>query len=216
MSDVTLLDALVLEPVAFYVMDRSYIDYSRLYAFTQSLAGFIVRAKRNLDYSRRTSRPVDTASGLRSDQTIVLAGRKTSTAYPDPLRRISYVDVDTAKRLVFLTNNLILPAFTIAQLYKCRWRVELFFKWIKHYLRIKGFYGTSENAVKTQLWIAISVYVLVAILKKELGLTRSLGEIFQILSVTLFEKLDVRQALTTIDLPHAMCESDNQLTLFNL
>ena len=147
-----------------------------------------MRAKRNLAYARRASRPVDRATGLRSDQTIVLTGPKTSQEYPAPLRRISYVDAETGKRFVFLTNNFTLPALTIAQLYKCRWQVELFFKWIKQYLRIKAFYGTSANAVKTQVWIAISVYVLVAILKKELKLDRSLGEILQILSVTLFEK----------------------------
>jgi len=214
--DVCLLPELLLEPGACYVMDRGYIDYRQLYTFTQHLASFVVRAKRNLDYSRGTYRPVDKATGLRSDQTIRLEGRKTSTVYPTPLRRISYFDAQTDKRFVFLTNNFTLPALTIAQLYKCRWRVELFFKWIKHYLWINTFYGTSENAVKTPIWIAISVYVLVAILKKELKLTRSLGEILQILSVTLFEKLDVHEALTMIGLPHEAGDSDNQLILFEL
>ena len=152
--DVTALDELLVEPGAFYVMDRGYIDFGRLYAIAQSGAFFVVRAKRNLAYARRGSRPVDKTTGLRSDQTIVLTGPKTSQEYPAPLRRISSVDAETGKRFVFLTNNFTLPALTIAQLYKCRWQVELFFKWIKQYLRIKAFYGTSANAVKTQIWIA--------------------------------------------------------------
>ena len=214
--DVTLLDELLLEPGAFYILDRGYIDFGRLYAFTQGLACFVVRAKRNLDYRRRASRPVDKTTGLRSDQTIVLMGPKTSQEYPDPLRRISYGDPETQKRFVFLTNNFTLPALTIAQLYKCRWQVELFFKWIKQYLRIKAFYGTSENAVKTQIWIAISVYVLVAILKKELQLDRSLGEILQILSVTLFEKDEIFQVLTAMGVQTETHQSSNQLKLFDL
>lgn len=214
--DVTALDELVVEPGAFYVMDRGYIDFGRLYAISQSGAFFVVRAKRNLAYARRASRPVDKATGLRSDQTIVLTGPKTSQEYPAPLRRISYVDAETGKRFVFLTNNFTLPALTIAQLYKCRWQVELFFKWIKQYLRIKAFYGTSENAVKTQIWIAISVYVLVAILKKELTLDRSLGEILQILSVTLFEKDAIYQVLTAVETQNEPDESCNQLNLFDL
>jgi len=214
--DVTALDELLVEPGAFYVMDRGYIDFGRLYAIAQSGAFFVVRAKRNLAYARRGSRPVDKTTGLRSDQTIVLTGPKTSQEYPAPLRRISYVDAETGKRFVFLTNNFTLPALTIAQLYKCRWQVELFFKWIKQYLRIKAFYGTSANAVKTQIWIAISIYVLVAILKKELTLDRSLGEILQILSVTLFEREEIYQVLTATDVQtetHALC---NQLNLFDL
>jgi hypothetical protein len=214
--DVTVLDELVVEPGAFYVMDRGYIDFGRLYTFPQCLAFFVVRAKRNLAYARRGSRPVDKATGLRSDQTIVLTGPKTSQEYPAPLRRISYVDAETKKRFVFLTNNFTLPALTIAQLYKCRWQVELFFKWIKQYLRIKAFYGTSANAVKTQIWIAISVYVLVAILKKELKLDRSLGEILQILSVTLFEKDEVYQVVTATDGQTDTHEPCNQLNLFDL
>ena len=189
--DVNILDELILEAGAFYVMDRGYIDFERLYRFTQSLAFFVVRAKRNLDYARRAYREVDKATGLRSDQTIILKGLQTSQDYPDPLRRIRYFDIDTQKNLTFLTNNFMLPALTIAQLYKCRWQVELFFKWIKQHLRIKAFYGTSENAVKTQLWIAVSVYLLVAIVKKELKIQRSLGEISQILSITLFEKTHI-------------------------
>jgi hypothetical protein len=215
-ADVTVLDDLVLEPGAFYVMDRGYIDFERLHTFAQQAAFFVVRAKRNLDYTRRASRRVDKATGLRSDQTIVLCGPKTSQLYPDPLRRISYVDAETHKRLVFLTNNFTLPPLRIAQLYKCRWQVELFFKWIKQYLRIKGFYGTSANAVKTQIWIAISVYVLVAILKKELRLTRSLSEILQILSVTLFEKDEIYQVLTATELQDEAQNLSNQLKLFDL
>jgi hypothetical protein len=213
--DVTVLDELVVEPGAFYIMDRGYIDFGRLYALSQGGAFFVVRAKRNLAYARRASRPVDKATGLRSDQTIVLTGPKSSQEYPAPLRRISYVDAETGKRFVFLTNHFTLPALTIPQLYECRWQVELFFKWIKQYLRIKAFYGTSPNAVKTQIWIAISVYVLVAILKKTLKLDRSLGEILQILSVTLFEKDELYQVLTTIDAQNETLESCNQLNLFN-
>lgn len=214
--DVTVLDTLLVEPGAFYVMDRGYIDFRRLYAVAQSGAFFVVRAKRNLAAARRVSRPVDKATGLRSDQTIVLTGPKSSQEYPDPLRRVSYVDPETRKRFVFLTNSFTLPAVAIAQLYKCRWQVELFFKWIKQYLRIKAFYGTSANAVKTQVWIAISVYVLVAIVKKQLQLDRSLGEILQILSVTLFEKDELSRVLTTVDIhteTHGAC---NQLNLFDL
>jgi hypothetical protein len=213
--DVTVLDELVVEPGAFYIMDRGYIDFGRLYALSQSGAFFVVRAKRNLAYARRASRPVDKATGLRSDQTIVLTGPKSAQEYPAPLRRISYVDAETGKRFVFLTNHFTLPALTIPQLYKCRWQVELFFKWIKQYLRIKAFYGTSANAVKTQIWIAISIYVLVAILKKTLKLDRSLGEILQILSVTLFEKDELYQVLTTIDTQNETLESCNQLNLFD-
>ncbi|MDA2936681.1 IS4 family transposase [Acidobacteria bacterium AH-259-A15] len=215
MHDVNILDELVLEPGAFYVMDRGYIDFGRLYAFAQSFAFFVVRAKSNLHYSRRTYRRVDKSTGLRSDQTIILKGRKTSKQYPQPLRRLSYFDTDTQKRFVFLTNNFTLPALTIPQLYRCRWRVELFFKWIKQYLRIKAFYGTSDNAVKTQIWIAISVYLLVAILKKELKIDRSLGEILQILSITLFEKVYIDQVLTTFDLQNESSASCNQLILFD-
>ena len=213
--DVTTLDELLLEPGAFYVLGRGYIDFGRLYAVTQSLAFFVVRAKSNLAYARRASRPVDKTTGLRSDQTIVLTGPKTSQEYPAPLRRISYVDAETHKRFVFLTNNFALPPLAIAQLYKCRWQVELFFKWIKQYLRIKAFYGTSENAVKIQIWIAVSVYVLVAILKKTLKLNRSLGEILQILSVTLFEKDELHQVLTAMDVQNEALEPCNQLNLFD-
>jgi len=188
MHDVTALDHVVLEPGAFYIMDRGYIDFARLYTFTQQMAFFIVRGKRNLDYGRQAYRFVDKSTGLRSDQKIILKGPKTSKEYPVALRRVTYVDAETKKRFTFLTNNMTLPALTVAQLYKCRWQVELFFRWIKQHLRIKAFYGTSQNAVKTQVWIAVSVYVLVAIVKAELKLERTLYEILQILSVALSRK----------------------------
>jgi len=215
-NDVKALDELVPEPAAFYRMDRGYVDFRRLYRFTESLAFFVIRAKRNLDYARRSHRRVDKSTGLRSDQTIVLQGPKTSLEYPVPLRRISYHDADTDKRFVFLTNNFQLPAITIPQLYKCRWQVELFFKWIKQHLRIKAFYGTSPNAVRTQVWISISVYVLVAILKKELKLDRRLSEILQILSITLFEKSPLVTVLNASGEPEEKTLSYKQLTLFDI
>jgi len=214
-TDVTTLDDLPIEPGAFYIMDRGYIDFGRMYTFTQAAAFFILRAKRGLDYSWRESTPVDKTSGLRSDQRIILCGPKTSRLYPDQLRRISYYAEDIDAHFVFLTNNFLLPALTIAQLYKCRWQVELFFKWIKQYLRIKAFYGNSPNAVKTQIWTAISIYLLVAIAKKELKIDRSLGEILQILSITLFEKVPLSQVLTSNDLKNEIDASSNQLDLFN-
>ena len=212
--DVNLLDQLILEPRSFYILDRGYIDFARLYVFTLHSAFFIIRAKRNLDCTRRNYRPVDKTTGLRSDQTIVLNGPKTSQEYPDSLRRISYVDLETSKRFVFLTNNFMLNPLTIPQLYKCRWQVELFFKWIKQHLRIKSFYGTSENAVKTQIWIAVSTYVLVAIIKKELKLSRSLNEILQILSITLFEKSPIYQVLSDFYADIKKPNFCNQLSLF--
>jgi len=214
--EVTVLDELMVEPGAVYVMDRGYIDFGRLYTLTQGLAFFVVRAKRNLDYQRCASRPVEPTTGLRSDQTIRLRGPKTSQDYPDPLRRISYVDADTHTRFVFLTNHFQLPALTVPQLYSRRWRVELFFKWLKQHLRIKAFYGLSENAVKTQVWIALSVYVLVALVKKDLKLDRSLAEILQILSITLFEKDELSQVLTATSPRNATPESCNQVNLFDL
>jgi len=214
--DVNILDELGLEPGAFYIMDRAYIDFARLYSFNQNLAFFVTRAKSNLDYTRQSYREVDKSTGLRTDQTITLKGPKTSKDYPVPLRRVSYFDIKTKNLLVFITNNFALPAFTITQLYKCRWQVELFFKWIKQYLRIKAFYGTSVNAVKTQIWIAISVYVLVAIIKKKLNIDLSLGEILQILSICLFEQVDIYQALTEFGVQNENSESHNQLVLFNL
>jgi transposase len=211
--DVNALDQLILEAGAFYMIDRGYIDFLRLYTFVQQLAFFVTRAKSNLDYIRLDYRSVDKATGLRSDQTIRLRGYQAAKDYPDVLRRISYVDAETNKSLVFLTNNFSLSALTIPKLYKCRWHVELFFKWIKQYLRIKAFYGTSENAVKTQIWIAICVYVLVAILKKELNLDRSPGEILQILSIAIFEKEPLYQVLTAFSAQIESVESSNQLTL---
>ena len=216
MHDVNALDLLPIEPSAFYVMDRGYVDFQRLYRFTQANAFFVTRSKRNLDCTRRERRVVDKTTGLRSDQTIVLAGLKSSRLYPAPLRRIAYYDAENERRLVFLTNNFALPALTIARLYKSRWQVELFFKWIKQHLRIKAFYGTSDNAVKTQVWIAISVYVLVAIVKKELGIDRSLYEILQILSLTLFEKTQLFTALADQIAPNPETPFPNQRTLFDL
>ncbi len=213
--DVTFLDQLVLEPAAFYVMDRGYIDFARLYRFTQNMAFFVTRAKSNLDYTRRSSRSVDYGTGLRSDQTILLRGPKTSQLYPDSLRRISFFDIENHRRLIFLTNNFILPALTIALLFKRRWKIELFFKWIKQNLRIKAFYGTSENAVKTQVWIAISVYLLVAIIKKKLRIERTLNEILQVLSVTLFENDELLPLVTNFSLQDQMEPSYKQLNLFN-
>ena len=215
MADVTSLDCLPIEAGSFYVMDRGYTDFERLYRFTQGLAFFIIRAKRDLDFARRDYRAVDKSTGLRSDQTIVLCGPKTSTLYPDPLRRVNYYAADIDKRFVFLTNNFALPALTIAQLYKCRWQVELFFKWIKQYLRIKAFYGTSVNAVKTQVWIAVCIYVLVAIVRKELKIERSMGEILQILSISLFEKRPLLQAFSLECTQDNMFSNCNQLSLFD-
>jgi transposase len=213
--DVRILDELTLEPGSYYIMDRAYVDFRRLYTFTQQSAFFVTRAKSNLDYMRRSYRHVDKTTGIRSDQTIALVGPKTSWEYPDCLRRISYFDSENKKRLVFLTNNFLLPPLTIAQLYRCRWQVELFFKWIKQHLRIKAFYGTSENAIKTQIWIAISIYVLVAILKKELNLDRNLNEILQILSITIFENSSIYQVLSDFCLSSENLHSENQLFLFD-
>jgi transposase len=216
MHDVNALDHLPIELGAFYVMDRGYVDFQRLYRFTLNSAFFVTRAKRNLRYTRRVCRAIDKTTGLRSDQTVVLVGLKSSRLYPNPLRRIAFYDIERRRRLVFLTNNFALPALTIARLYKSRWQVELFFKWIKQHLRIKAFYGTSDNAVKTQVWIAISVYVLVAIVKKELGLERSLYEILQILSLTLFEKTPLFQALNQQNARNPEPTFPNQRTLFDL
>ncbi len=213
--DVTFLDQLILEPAAFYIMDRGYIDFARLYRFTQNMAFFVTRAKSNLDYIRRSSHSIDSGTGLRSDQTILLKGPKTSQLYPIPLRRISFFDIENHRRLIFLTNNFVLPALTIALLFKRRWKIELFFKWIKQNLRIKAFYGTSENAVKTQIWIAISVYVLVAIIKKKLRIERTLNEILQILSITIFENDELLPLLTNFHLQNKKEATYNQLTLFN-
>jgi transposase len=213
--DVNILDDLIMEPGAIYVMDRGYLDFARLHTIHQCSAFFVTRAKSNFDSKRLYSHPVDKSTGLQCDQTIVLKGFYTKKAYPEKLRRIRYFDVEKNKRLVFLTNNFVLPALTIAELYRCRWQVELFFKWIKQHLRIKSFYGTSENALKTQIWIAISVYVLVAIVKKRLNLDRSLYTILQILSVTLFEKTPILQALSQTDYTKPDDYNFKQLNLFD-
>jgi hypothetical protein len=213
--DVNLLDEILPEAGAFYVMDRAYIDFQRLFVFTLSSAFFVVRTKSNVLLQRRYSHPVDKSTGVRSDQTVILTSFESASAYPDALRRVSYFDAETNKRLRFLTNNFVLPALTIAQIYKCRWQVELFFKWIKQHLRIKAFYGTSENAVKTQIWIAVSVYVLVAIIRKRLRLEASLYQALQILSITLFEKMPILCALQAIDVEANFAENVNQLILFD-
>ena len=213
--DVNMLDQILPEAGAFYVMDRGYVDFERLYVFTLSAAFFVVRTKSNVVLQRRYSHPVDKTTGVRSDHTVILTAIDSAKAYPEQLRRISYLDVETRKRFKFLTNNFTLPALTIALIYKSRWQVELFFKWIKQHLRIKAFYGTSENAVKTQIWIAVSVYVLVAIVRKRLGLDASLYQILQILSVTLFEKTPILQALQASDSDDDLLGASNQLILFD-
>ena len=214
--DVTILDTLPIEPDAFYVMDRGYLDFGRLHRFTLTSAFFVIRGKRNLDSRRTARRAVDKTTGLRSDTTIRLNGVKSAKSYPDRLRRVVFHDDERDRRLVFLTNNFTLPALTIAQLYRCRWQVELFFKWIKQNLRIKAFYGTTENAVKTQVWIAISVYVLVAIIKKDLKCDRSLSDILQILSLTLFEKMPLIQALPDEKTQNRIPNRPNHRSLFDL
>jgi hypothetical protein len=213
--DVNILDEIVPEAGAFYVMDRGYLDFARLFVFTLCSSFFVTRTRENVLLQRRYSHPLDKTTGVRSDQTVILTAIDSAMAYPDPLRRITYVDAETNKRLGFLTNNFALPALTITQIYKCRWQVELFFKWIKQHLRIKAFFGTSENAVKTQLWIAVSVYVLVAIIRKHLGLEVSLYQILQILSVTLFEKTPILQALQAFDSQPELVDYGNQLNLFD-
>ena len=213
--DVNILDELLPEAGAFYLLDRGYVDFARLYVLTQACAFFITRAKKNMQFYRRSSHSVTHSEGLRSDQTILLTGVRTAQRYPDPLRRIHYVDAEKDLRLIFLTNNFLLPALTIAQLYRARWQVELFFRWIKQHLRIKAFYGTSENAVKTQVWVALSVYVLVAIVKKQLGLDLSLYKILQILSVTVFEKTPILDGFSNFSDEFADAEPRIQLSLFD-
>jgi hypothetical protein len=213
--DVNILDEFLPEAGAFYVMDRGYLDFERLFLFTLCSAFFVVRTKQNVLLQRRYSRPVDKTTGLQSDHTVILTELVSATAYPDPLRRVTYCDPETNQRLKFLTNNFVLPARTIAQIYKCRWQVELFFKWIKQHLRIKAFYGTSENAVKTQIWIAVSIYVLVAIVRKRLGLDASLYQILQVLSVTLFEKVPILQVLEASNCQDNLVADHNQLILFD-
>src|SRR3974390_2987468 len=214
--DVNVLDQILPEAGAFYVMDRGYLDFERLYVFTWSAAFFVVRTKSNVLLQRRYSHPVDKSTGVRSDHTVILTAIDSAKAYPDALRRVSYLDVETGKRFQFLTNNFTLPAFTIAQIYKCRWQVELFFKWIKQHLRIKAFYGTSENAVKTQIWIAVSIYVLVAIARKRLGLEKSLYQILQIFSIPSLEKVPILQVFEAFDSQSELLDNANQLILFNL
>ncbi len=208
------LDELIPKPGAFYIMDRGYIDFARLHRLTQGAAFFVIRAKSNFRFRRLTARPVDKTTGLGCDQSVRTTGIRSTTSYPDKLRRIKFRDPESGKALTFLTNNFTLPALTIAKLYKCRWQVELSFKCIKQHLRIKRFFGTSENAVKTQIWIAVSVYLLVAILKKRLDLEASLYTILQILSVTVFEKTPLFQMLNNSEnTPHSQPNA-NQLNLF--
>jgi hypothetical protein len=214
LHDVNVLDQMIVEAGSFYVMDRGYVDFDRLYTLHQALAFFVIRAKSNLQYRRVYSRPVDKSTGLRCDQTILLTGLNTSRDYPIQLRRVKFYDIEHDRLLVFLTNNFDLPALAIAQLYRCRWQVELFFKWIKQHLRIKAFFGTSENAVKTQVWIAISAYVLVAIVKKRLKSEASLYTILQTLSLTLFEKTPLIQLVTEIPLAPEQLDAPKQLNLF--
>ena len=216
LHDVNILDELIPEPGSIYIMDRGYIDFARLYNLDQLQAVFIIRSRKNLQFRRIYSWDVDRSTGLICDQIIRLTGLKPADKYPDQLRRIRYRDPETGKRFTFLTNNMILSALTIAELYRCRWQVELFFKWVKMHLRIKSFYGTSLNAVKTQIWIAICVYVLVAIINKRLKIERDLYTILQILSVTLFEKLPILQAVTDVDYSLLEGYSSNQLELFDL
>ena len=211
--DVNALDDLVFEPGAIYIFDKAYVDFARLYRIHQSLAFFVTRAKSNFVFKRLYSQPVDKSTGVRADQIIMVTGFYTLMDYPERLRRIRFYDVETKKLFIFLTNNFALPAIVIAKLYKCRWQVELFFKWIKQHLRIKAFYGTSEDALKTQIWIAISVYVLVAIVKKRLKLDRSLYTILQILSVTMFEKTPILQVLSAPIYENDTIDDDNQLNL---
>lgn len=213
--DVNILDKLIIEVGAIYIMDRGYLDFSRLYRIHQTCAFFVTRSKTNLSRRRLYSRPVDKATGVQCDQVIALKGHYAKKHYPEKLRRIRYFDTEKNKTLVFLTNNFSLPAITIADLYRRRWQVELFFKWIKQHLRIKAFYGTTENAVKTQIWIAISVYVLVAIVKKKLRLDQSLYTILQVLSVTLFEKTPILQTLSSMHYKEQIPQISNQLNLFD-
>ncbi len=214
--DVNILDELIPEPGSIYVMDRGYLDFKRLYQLHQNLAFFVTRRKVNTKFRRIYSAEVDKTTGLKCDQAIMLTGFYTQKSYPEKLRRVKYYDDANEKRLEFLTNNFSLPAMTIANLYKCRWQVELFFKWIKQHLRIKAFYGTSENAVKSQIWIAVSVYVLVAIIKKRLKIEQSLYTILQILSVSIFEKMPIYQALTNTFYEKEITTYYKQLSLFDI
>jgi hypothetical protein len=215
MADSAILDQLVPEPGSFYTLDRGYNDFARLLRWTQAGAFFVVRGRKNITFTRKAVRPVDRGTGLRSDHTVTFKDRRTKKHYPLPLRRVTFYDVEHRRRFILLTNAFHLPALVIPQLYKCRWQVELFFKWIKQHLRIKHFFGTSPNAVKTQIWIAISAYVLVAILKRELKLNRSQYEILQILSVALFEKTSDFAAFLQQSVPNSQTSCHNQLSLFD-
>mgnify|MGYP000993631973 FL=1 len=215
LHEVNTLDIIPLEAGAFYIMDRGYLDFERLYNISQASAFFVIRAKSNLKCRRVYTHQVDKSTGLICDQSVQLTGYYQSKDYPEKLRRVKYYDAENDKTLVFLTNNFSLPAMTITELYRCRWQVELFFKWIKQNLRIKTFYGTSENAVKAQIWIAISVYVLVAIMKKRLKIKASLYTILQVLSVTIFERMPLLQALTEADYKNETDTNNNQLILFS-
>jgi len=215
LHEVNTLDIIPVEPGAFYIMDRGYMDFARLYALSQASAFFVTRGKSNLKCRRVYSHPVDRSTGLICDQTVMLTGFYQAKDYQNKLRRVKYYDSETDKTLVFLTNNFTLSPLTIARLYRCRWQVELFFKWIKQNLRIKAFYGTSQNAVKTQIWIAVSVYVLVAIMKKQLNIQASLYTILQVLSVSAFEKIPLLQLLTENEQENALIENSNQLNLFH-
>jgi len=214
--DLCILDELIPEPGSFYIMDRGFLDFERLYTLNQLRAYFVIRSRSNIKFRRIYSHPVDKNTGLRCDQTIALTGVDSPKYYPEKLRRVRFFDTENNNYLIFLTNNFILPAGTIAQLYKCRWQIELFFKWIKQHLRIKSFFGTSENAVKTQIWIAISVYLLVAIIKKRLNLEMSLYTFLQILSVTSFEKVPILQVLREFSDTKQLDDTCNQLELFKL
>lgn len=214
--DVNVLDILTPEPGSFLVMDRGYLDFARLYALHQALAFFVTRAKSNLKFRRQYSHSVDRSSGVRSDQTGILTGPLTSTLYPVALRRVTYYSAETAKHFVFLTNNFSVTPLTVASLYRSRWQIELFFKWIKQHLRIKRFFGTSVNSVKTQIWIGVSVYVLIAIIKKRLGLKHSLYTILQILSLSLFEKKPILSLFKDDDLQLEITDSPNQLNLWEI
>jgi len=214
--DVNVLDILTPEPGSFLIMDRAYLDFARLFTLHQALAFFVIRSKSNLQFRRQYSYPVDKTSGLRSDQTGLLTGPLTSTLYPVPLRRVTYYSIETEKRFIFLTNNFSVAPLTVASLYRRRWQIELFFKWIKQHLRIKRFFGTSANSVKTQIWIGVSVYVLIAIIKKRLGLNESLYTILQILSLSLFEKTPILSLFEDYDEQVQTTDSTNQLNLWEL
>ncbi len=216
LHDVNILDTLFIEPGSFYVMDRAYIDFQRLYTIKEGLGYFVVRAKKNMKFKRVYSNKIDQSTGMRCDQIIQLTGLNTSNYYPDKLRRVKFYDKENNIRFVFLTNNFELSAQAVTELYKNRWKIELFFKWIKQHLKIKSFYGTSPNAVKSQIWIAISTYIIIAIIKKSLNIELKLYTILQILSVSLFEKVHILQLLTRTDCINMNPYQPNQLNLFDL